>query len=304
MLEDQYLGCLLGLACGDALGAAVEFAPRGSFIPVTEMRGDGPYNLPPGYWTDDTSMALCLGTSLIEKRGFDPSDQLRRYVDWWLNGTWSSTDECFDIGTITREALRRFNESQDAYCGSVNPKTAGNGSLMRLAPVPMLYRTDPIAVDRYAADSSRTTHGAPEAIDCCRLMAAIIVAAFNGVSKTDVLLQSSLRLSAPKVVALATGDYLNKVEIDIKGSGYCVESLEAALWCFAQTTSLQQCVLKAVNLGDDADTTAAIAGQVAGAFYGVQAIPKSWLKTLRRADDIENIARSLFAASNTLAPNQ
>src|SRR4051812_7413413 len=137
--EDRYRGCLLGLACGDAVGTTVEFSPRGSFPPVTDMTGGGPFNLQPGEWTDDTSMALCLDESLAYRNGFDAVDQMNRYCNWRSVGYMSSNGHCFDIGMTVSRALDRYCESGDPYAGDIDAKTAGNGALMRLAPVPMFY---------------------------------------------------------------------------------------------------------------------------------------------------------------------
>ena len=164
---DRYRGALLGLAVGDALGAPVEFMRPGTFDPVTEMMGGGPHGLMPGEWTDDTSMALCLAESLIECQGFDPVDQLRRYVRWWQNGHLSSTGLCFDIGITTRTALENFQTTGEP-AGLTSPDSAGNGSIMRLAPVPMFFAQNMHDAVEYAARSSVTTHAAEEAVSACR----------------------------------------------------------------------------------------------------------------------------------------
>lgn len=297
-LEDRYKGCLLGLACGDAVGTAVEFSPRDSFAPVTGMRGGGPFSLKPGYWTDDTSMALCLAESLCTRGGFDAHDQMTRYANWWQWGYWSSTGHCFDIGMTVRDALARFMQTGDPWAGSTEPDTAGNGALMRLAPVVMYFHPDAEQVLQQAAASSRTTHAAPEAVECCQLLAACLSKALNGCEKGDVLLQSSgPHWLEPRVAALAQGDYRGKGRQDIQGSGYSVASLEAALWCFESTTSFEAAVLAAANLGDDADTTAAITGQMAGAHYGAEAIPRAWVETLHMGADIAAMAMALHAQS-------
>ncbi|MBI5568201.1 MAG: ADP-ribosylglycohydrolase family protein [Chloroflexi bacterium] len=143
-LRDRFVGCLLGLAVGDALGTTLEFKSPGTFAPIDDMVGGGPFDLKPGEWTDDTSMALCVAESLIERPAFDPIDQLERYVRWWREGYLSSNGVCFDTGSTVRSALTRFKQTHDPYCDSTDPNTAGNGSLMRLAPVPMRYAKDPI----------------------------------------------------------------------------------------------------------------------------------------------------------------
>lgn len=296
-LSERYAGCLLGLACGDAVGTTVEFSPRGSFSPLTDMVGAGPFNLKPGQWTDDTSMALCLGESLLTKGGFDANDQMVRYLNWWQWGYLSSTGECFDIGGTVREALQHFQRDGIGFAGSARPSSAGNGSLMRLAPVVLYFYPQLTEVDRYAVDSSRTTHAAPEAIECCQLFAELICRALAGQSKEQILAPSHSTFGEPKVSAIAAGSYIEKTWDEIRGTGYCIDSLEAALWCFATTSSFEAAVLAAANLGDDADTTAAIAGQLAGAFYGEADIPEHWLAKLHMREEIAQMAAALFAAS-------
>ncbi|MEJ5061039.1 MULTISPECIES: ADP-ribosylglycohydrolase family protein [unclassified Pseudomonas] len=292
-LTERYRGAFLVLACGDAIGTSVEFQSRGSFPPVTDMVGGGPFNLKPGQWTDDTSMALCLAESLLTKNGFDATDQMNRYLDWWQHGHLSSTGECFDIGMTVSDALARFQETGKPFAGSSDPYTAGNGSLMRLVPVVLYCFPDRERARTFAAKSSRTTHAAPEAVECCLLFAELICNALQGKPKRE-LLSASHTFLEPKVAAIARGDYLAKPESCIRGSGYCIASLEAALWCFHHTDSFAAATLKAANLGDDADTTAAIVGQLAGAHYGVQAIPKDWLDKLHLREGIEAMADALL----------
>jgi ADP-ribosyl-[dinitrogen reductase] hydrolase len=294
---DRFQGCLLGLAVGDAVGTTVEFKGRGSFPPVTDMTGGGPFNLPKGAWTDDTSLALCLATSLVEQRGFDARDQMDRYLRWYQEGYLSSTGHCFDIGNATSAALARYERSGDPFSGSTDERSAGNGSIMRLAPVPMFYADDPVAAIHYAAESSRTTHAAAECVDACRLFAAMLAAALNGATKEAILFgpHEALPPLSPKIQALADGAWRNKQIDQIRGSGYVVDSLEAALWCFRRTHSYRDAILAAVNLGDDADTTAAVCGQLAGAYYGVNGIPGHWLKALVMGEEIRRLADRLMA---------
>lgn len=293
-LLNRYRGCLLGLASGDAVGTTVEFSPKDSFPPVTTMTGGGPFSLLAGQWTDDTSMALCLAESLTTRKGFDAQDQMNRYLNWWQWGYFSSTGQCFDIGTTTAEALRRYSLDGNPFAGSVDPKTAGNGSLMRLAPVALYYYPHAEQTLRYAADSSRTTHAAPEAVESCRLFAQILMNALSGKDKMRVLTDIAERPEQENLRQIAEGRYLDKPRSAIFGTGYCVQSLEAALWCFAHSDSFEQAVLAAANLGDDADTTAAIVGQIAGAYYGAQGIPGDWLSKLWLYDDIDRLARQLL----------
>ena len=292
--SDRFRGCLLGLATGDAIGTTVEFRPRGSFVPLTDMVGGGPFRLEPGQWTDDTSMALCLATSLVECKGFDARDQMERYCRWAETGYLSSTGTCFDIGGTVSAALYRFRQTGEPFAGSRDPHSAGNGCIMRLAPIPLFYYPDIAAAQAFAAESSRTTHGAEECVDASRLLARMLIRALSGESKETVVFGDADGFSgSPKIVAIARGEYRHKTEAEIKGSGYVVASLEAALWCFMRTETFRDAVLCAANLGDDADTTAAICGQLAGAFYGEFGIPASWLEHLTMRQEIGDLAEQL-----------
>jgi ADP-ribosyl-[dinitrogen reductase] hydrolase len=304
-----YKGALLGLAVGDALGTTVEFQPRGTFPPVRDMAGGGPFSLPPGAWTDDTSMALCLAESLTTLAEFDAADQMRRYCRWFRRGYLSSTGKCFDIGSTVRAALTKFESTGDPMSGATDPRSAGNGSLMRLAPVPLRYAKAPREAVARAAESSRTTHGTREAVDACRYFAALIIGALHGASKDDLLSPNfepvpslwDVEPLAPEIQQVAQGSYRAKSRDKIKGSGYVVESLEAALWAFQTSRSFEEGILLAVNLGDDADTTAAIYGQLAGAFYGVGEIPERWLSRVVERDLIEDLAARLHTAAGGAA---
>ena len=295
-LHDKLTGMLFGLAAGDALGTTLEFTARDSNPPLTDIVGGGPFGLPPGAWTDDTSMALCLGESLIACKGFDPADQMRRYLRWHSEGHLSSTGRCFDIGITTLRSLQKFEALNEPYAGSTDPHSAGNGSIMRLAPVVMYFHGQGEEVcRRYAAESSRTTHGAPECLDGCELMASALWHLASGSSREKMLValgKISLR-SAGRLTDVQQGGFTQKSRAEIKGSGYVVDSLEAALWCLFTTDSFKDAVLMAANLGDDADTTAAVCGQLAGAFYGKSAIPASWLAKLALPQTLDSIAAGL-----------
>lgn len=307
---ERYRGSLLGLAAGDALGATLEFEIPGSFLPINDMIGGGPHDLEPGQWTDDTSMALCLAESLIECSGFDPVDQLERYCRWWRQGHWSSKGHCFDIGNTTRDALSRFQRTGIGYGGSNSPLSAGNGSIMRLAPVPLYYARQPGRAIHWAGNSSRTTHGVTEAVDACRYLAALIVGAVHGVTKEELLSSQYSPVPglwqqaplAPKIADIAAGSFRSKHPPEIRGSGYVVESLEAALWAFQAGSSFREGALLAVNLGDDADTTGAVYGQLAGAFCGVEDIPEGWREKIVLRESIEDFAAKLCARAQALPP--
>jgi len=303
-LEDRFKGALLGLAIGDAVGTTLEFKHKGSFVPITDMTGGGPFNLSAGEWTDDTSMALCLATSLIQCPSFDANDQMRRYCRWWREGYLSSNGRCFDIGITVTQALGQFERTKEPYCGSLDPHTAGNGSLMRLAPLPMRYMNNVDQALNYAKLSSKTTHGADEAIMACQFATYLIIALLKGNDKQSALAQTMLWAktyfigATEGLAAVFSGSFQRKSERQIKGTGYVVESLEAALWAFYEGTDYQETVLLAANLGDDADTTAAIAGQFAGALYGIGGIPKQWLTKLVMKSEIETMALNLLRLSS------
>lgn len=293
-LRERFRGCLLGLASGDAVGTSVEFRPRGQFEPLTDMLGGGYFELEPGQWTDDTSMALCLARSLLSRQQFDPHDQMRRYCRWHNDGYLSSTGKAFDIGRATKDALLRFQSTGEPFAGSSDPHSAGNGSIMRLAPIPLFFFPDLQRIEHYAAESSKTTHGATECIDACRLLARVVGRALLGASKLDTLLADADSFSgSPAIEQIARGEYLGRSLDDVRGTGYVVHSLESALYCFRHTSNFRDAVLMAANLGDDADTTAAVCGQVAGAFYGAEAIPASWRARLALSTEIVRLADRL-----------
>lgn len=306
---DRFRGSLLGLACGDAVGTSVEFCSPGSFAPVTDMIGGGPFGLAAGQWTDDTSMALCLAESLLEKRGMDPVDQLQRYTRWWRDGHWSCTGRCFDIGNATREALATFQLTGNPFCGSTDPRKAGNGSIMRLAPVPLYFAAEPSRAISAAADSSRTTHAAPNAIQACRYLAGLIVGAIGGATKDELLAPNYAPaevnwLDEPlssEIAQVANGSFRSRKPPQIQGSGYVVRSLEAALWALYRTNTFEEGCLLAVNLGDDADTTAAVYGQLAGALWGERGIPEKWLSRLAMREEISQLANRLYDHAATRA---
>lgn len=305
---ERFKGSLVGLAVGDALGTTVEFSTPGRFKPVEDMVGGGVFRLQAGEWTDDTSMALCLAASLIETGGFDPVDQMKRYAKWSDEGYLSSTGKCFDIGNATAEAISRYRRTGEGYCGSTNPNTAGNGSIMRLCSVPLFYSSDPKQAIHFSALSSRTTHAAQECVDACRLMAAYILAGQHGWSKERMLDPMSLegwidqQPLTPRIANIMAGSFRKKEPPEIQGSGYVVKSLEAALWAFYQSDSFEQGALLAVNLGDDADTTGAVFGQIAGAYYGLEGIPAKWRDKLAMRTLIESFAEKLYLRATASLP--
>lgn len=276
-LKDRLNGSLLGLAIGDALGAPVEFMKRGSFPDVVGYQAGGKFRLQSGEWTDDTAMALCLAQSLIRVGGFDPVDQLERYIQWLTNGYMSCTGKAVGVGKTVLRALMNYHRTNNARSLLVHEKFSGNGSLMRLAPIPIYYHSSLDAAVYYAALSSKTTHGSVIAIDACRYLAFVLVHLFCGIDKDGLFSEKFIDEVKryfhddplhPEVENIASGMFIAKTADDIQSSGYAIHSLEAAMWSFYHTDTFEAAILKAVNLGDDADMVGAIAGQIAGAHYG------------------------------------
>jgi ADP-ribosylglycohydrolase len=289
-LRDRYRGAMIGMAVGDAIGTTIEFSPARTKF-VYDMVGGGVFQLPVGAWTDDTSMALCLAESLILQQQFDAVDQMRRYTWWNDRGYFSSTDSCFDIGVTTSQALYQFRRDGNPYAGSTDERSAGNGSLMRLAPIPLMYGYDDALCVQYARDSSRTTHGAPQAVDACEVYALLIAGALRGMNHAQLCAEPTYAPLTkhswhPAVAPVVAGSYRHRQPPEIIGDGYVVNSLEASLWAIYHNSTFADAILAGVNLGQDADTTGAVVGQLAGALYGESAIPVRWRKRLVKYDVI------------------
>lgn len=295
-IHDRALGTLLGLAVGDAVGTTLEFKARDTYPLLTDMVGGGPFSLKAGQWTDDTAMALALADSLAACGGVDEQDLLARFSDWWRNGTYSCTGRCFDIGSTTAQAVRRWELTKADQCGSTDPHSAGNGSLMRLAPVAVSYWRDRPALRDAAARQSKTTHAAPEAVDACVAYAGMLADAIEGRPRSEVLAAASGMARAGGVAEVMAGSWRGKRRDRVNASGYVVHALEAALWSIGRSSSLERAILHAANLGQDADTTAAIAGQLAGALHGSSAIPEQWMAKLAWNQRLRDAASILLAS--------
>jgi len=277
---DRREGCLIGLAVGDALGAPLEFIPRHRVQPITDMVSGGKFRLRVGEWTDDTAMAICLAESLLSCNGFHAADQMKRYWRWAEHGENSTRDYPFGIGKTVASALGKYRRSGQPFCGDTAETSSGNGSIMRLAPIPMRFAGHPELLER-ASESSRTTHASDACLSACRSMAQLIEDGLLG----NACLHDRL-----------TGDFRRKTLSEIRSGGYVSDTLEAALWCLSQTANFRDAVLLAANLGDDADTTAAVTGQIAGAFYGAKDIPEQWRERLYEHDRIRDLARAIYQA--------
>ena len=291
--RDRALGCLLGLAVGDAVGTSVEFKERGSFPDVTDMVGGGPFRLAPGEWTDDTTMALCLADTLLATGTVDQPDFMARLHRWFEAGENTVPGRCFDIGGTTETAIARYASDGIASAGSEAPETAGNGSLVRLAPLAILTAGTQDEARLLARKQSRATHATIECLDACALFVSYLDDALTGADKDGATRQRVMAL-APNVLFISAGEWRDKPREQIRSSGYVVHTLEAALWAVWHTDNFRDAVLTAVNLGDDADSVGAVAGQLAGALYGASAIPAEWLSRLAWRDKIEGLAARLF----------
>jgi ADP-ribosyl-[dinitrogen reductase] hydrolase len=231
-------------------------------------------------------MALALADS-IASVGWDLNDQACRYLAWWRKGKYSVNDRCFDIGITTQSALRRFEKTGDAkISGDTSDRASGNGSIMRLAPVPIRYADlfpgQLGELVRLLVESSLPTHASPQCLSACAYMGLIVAGLIQGAAREEVLTPSwspllRLREIQPlhlEVDAVAKGSFRQRQPPEIVGSGYVVKSLEAALWAFHDAKDFREAALRAVNLGDDADTTGAVCGQLAGAYWGESGIPQ------------------------------
>ena len=236
-------------------------------------------------------------------------DQCERYVDWMKNGHLSSNGYCFDVGNTVTRALMDFQRTRNPYSGPSDKYDAGNGSIIRLAPIPMFYAHEPERAVHFSGESSKTTHQTTACIDACRYFGGVLTALLNGESKEAVLSPLFHPAEGPwkegelcaEIAQVASGSFKIKQPPSICGSGYVVESLEAALWAFYHSTHFKDGALLAVNLGNDADTTGAIYGQLAGACYGIQGIPADWRAKISQLDLISDFARQLHDHSTSSA---
>lgn len=285
---DKWMGSIIGLAIGDQLGSLTEGKARGSFEKVRGMD-------PGTFWTDDTSQALCLADSLISTKKFDLTDQLERYSKWLFEGYLSSKEWGYGCGPTARLAINNFKKN-----GKPSPvkDQATNGALMRLCPIPLYYSYNLEEAINKSGESAKSTHDNPICVDACRLYGSMIVKAVQRREK-EFILEYDQKLWTDKsleksIHIVAQGSFKEKNLSEIKGTLNILESIEASLWAFNHSSSFAEGALMAVNMGDDADTTAAIFGQLAGAFYGYEAIPIDWRSKLLEKELIEFIANKLY----------
>lgn len=297
-LRERFQGALIGLAVGDALAAATQYRKPGSFAPVGDMLGGGPFDLPRGAWSDDTAMALCLGESLLESGSFDPRDQVERYARWQQEGYLSATGQCVGITASTARALAMAQWRRQIFSGSHDPAQLDPEVLSRVAPSVLFYFAAPAEAVNYAAEAARTTCQSPGALEACRLFGAMLSAALAGRPKQAVLQPAPELLDVTSLrteVAQLVGGGSARLAPATPAAGNVIDVLGAVLWSFQTTDNFRDGALRVANLGANSDVAAAVYGQLAGAHYGVTAIPATWRNSLVGLDAIESLADRLLA---------
>jgi ADP-ribosylglycohydrolase len=300
--DQRVLGALWGALVGDALGVPVEFMDRASVRkdPVTAMRGYGTHRQPPGTWSDDSSLLLCTAESLEACQGFNPADLGTRFRAWESSGYWTPYGSVFDIGIATFEAIARLASGvEPETAGGLDEFSNGNGSLMRILPIALwFHEATPEDLARLAGRASSLTHQHPRSRMACALYCLVVRELLRGANPAEAYRsslaafaglceQEPFRAERPHFQQLEAGRLGSLPERAIDSGGYVIHTLTASLWCLLTSGSFEETVLKAVNLGHDTDTTGTVAGGLAGALYGVDAIPLDWRKTLARSGDVE-----------------
>ncbi len=302
-------GALLGLAVGDALGLPVEFQTREELAahPIETMVGYGSFHKPPGTWSDDSSLTFCLAESLCH--GFDLEDLARRFVRWIDEGYWAADGSAFDVGRTTLAAIARVRAgTPPEQAGGTSEDSNGNGSLMRILPLAFYLRnrTGP-EVFAHTHQVSAVTHAHPVSLMACGIYLTFALELLRGWSPRvawertrstcrHFYDQEPYRPELSRFSRVLEEGTQGRTPDELSSGGYVVHTLEAALWCFWRHDSYRDTVLEAVNLGQDTDTTAAVAGGLAGLYYGSPAIPPEWVETLSGKDEIEDLVQR-FARS-------
>lgn len=303
-LKNRFKGALYGLACGDAVGAIAEWKPPEWFLTnkVIGMSDNDNHGMKAGQFTDDTSMALCVAQSLIDCNGVDQLDHMKKFSMWYMQGYMGCNGKCNGIGRTTRLSIENYLTTGQYIASDMNPEKAGNGSIMRLAPLPMFYVYNFSDMIRATVRSTKTTHAAYESIYAAVLFSIYMHRALLGEKKQNIIspvhFLANDKNATSGLKSIIFGEYLQKPYDNIKGTGYVIESLEAALWCFYNTDNYKDAVLMAANMGYDADTTAAIVGQLAGAHYGYDDIPTEWVEVLDMKDTINSIIDRIYNVVN------
>jgi ADP-ribosyl-[dinitrogen reductase] hydrolase len=304
--ENRMKGCFFGCAVGDALGAPLEFHARDELPLVTEMIPAEHWKLPAGSWTDDTSLMLCLAASIAARGGLDAHSELSHYMEWFSNGYLAVNGVAFDMGRTVTCALADFETHGYLVAHTTTAGFCGNGSLMRLAPVPIFVSSgaDYERAWRSGYESSKTTHSHPLCCESCGLYSVLIVGALHGKSKhelLEMLTGLASKVTDARLVALCDGGFIRKTRDQIRSHGFVLDTLEAALWSFFNTDSFESGAILAVNLAHDADTVGAVYGTLAGAFYGYSEIPTRWLSALQGQRLLDGVWTDLFAVATAPA---
>ncbi|MGB4222991.1 MAG: ADP-ribosylglycohydrolase family protein [Syntrophorhabdus sp.] len=302
----RVLGGLWGAIIGDALGVPVEFMSREEVRrnPVTGMRGYGTFNLPPGSWSDDSSLILCTVESLLD--GFDTTSMGELFIRWLTEGHWTPWGNTFDVGASTMSSIgRMMREVSPEEAGGRGENDNGNGSLMRILPIGIFFSRKPVKeLLNYVHRASSLTHRHPRTLIACGVYCLMVSALLKGFTPDEAYLYA-LEQAAIYYAKLPYAEELphferlfstlisSVSETNIKSGGYVIHTLEASIWCLLNTSSFQDAVLKAVNLGEDTDTTGCVTGGLAGLYYGLEAVPKEWIYALARKDDIGNLFKRL-----------
>ena len=298
---------LIGSAVGDALGVPVEFKSRQYLQqnPVTDMMGYGTYNMPPGTFSDDSSMMFCLAESLCN--GYNVNDIAEKFQMWMHEGYWTADGEVFDIGISTRKAINRLRVVKNpTEAGSTCESDNGNGSLMRILPLAIF--TKDLSIDErceIVKEVSSITHAHNRSVLACIYYIEFALNVLDSENLEEAYLNTNFWLKLfleeneiyknefPYFERILNGKLIDLKEDEIKSTGYVMDNLEASIWCLLHTDSYKDCVLKAVNLGHDTDTIACIAGGIAGIYYDAETIPTNWIEQLARVDDILHLAEQL-----------
>jgi ADP-ribosylglycohydrolase len=315
-MENLVKAGIFGVCVGDALGVPVEFRSRDQLkrSPVTTMRAFGTHRQPIGTWSDDSSLMLCLADSLF--KGYDLEDIALKFLQWYNAEIWTPHGRVFDIGIATSQAIHRISKGvSPTLCGGTSEFDNGNGSLMRILPLLFYIKDFPIKRRFDITKSvSSITHGHIRSVLACFIYLEFILEIFKGKDKWEAykIMQETIKEFLDcnpicsqeemdkfhRILELKVGEYdlaplYTLEEEEISSSGYVLSSLEASLWCFLNSETYSEAVLKAVNLGEDTDTTGAIIGGIAGIYYGVENIPEEWIDILARKIDIENLCNKL-----------
>jgi ADP-ribosyl-[dinitrogen reductase] hydrolase len=303
-LKDRYRGLIHGIALGDALGAPAQHRRPGSFTPLGDLLGGGPYELPRGAWSDDAAIAMLLAESLVECKGFDAHDLMSRLLRWQRDGYGASTGHCVGITAATAKAIAQAQWSGNPFAGSHDPSRAEKEPLTRAGIAAAFALSDPAAAIELAAESARPTHQAPVVLDACRYVGGLVVGALQGASRQDLVGPNfspveglwQRRPLRREVAAIAAGSWRDPAFTPV-ADGSALDALALALWALARGSQYRDTVLAAVNLGLDADANGALVGGLAGALYGAASLPAHWVAGLALERQLGLGADRLLAAA-------